>query len=60
MFGARLLWKKQSLLQQIKDVYLQVNTFGCSTAGEIYGTQVFNDSIVATARGSSTYDFIGG
>jgi hypothetical protein len=49
MFGARSLLKEQSLLQQIKDVYPQAHILGCSTAGEIYGAQVFDDSIVTTA-----------
>ena len=49
MFGARSLLKAQNLLQQIKDSYPQAHTFGCSTAGEICGAQVFDDSIVTTA-----------
>ncbi len=49
IFGARSLLKEQNLLQQIEDSYPQAHTFGCSTAGEIYGAQVFDDSIVTTA-----------
>jgi hypothetical protein len=49
VFGAGLLLKEKNLLQQIKDSYPQAHTFGCSTAGAIYGTQVLDDSIVITA-----------
>ena len=49
IFGARSLLKEQNLLQRIKNSYLQAHTFGYSTAGEIYGAQVLDDSIVTTA-----------
>lgn len=49
LFGAGLLLKEKSLLQDIKDSYPQAHTFGCSTSGEIYGTQVLDDSVVLTA-----------
>jgi hypothetical protein len=49
IFGARSLLREQNLLQQIKDLYPQAHTFGCSTAGEICGAQVFVDSVVTTA-----------
>jgi hypothetical protein len=49
IFGARSLLKEQNLLQRIKDSYPQAHSFGYSTAGEIYGGQVLDDSIVTTA-----------
>jgi hypothetical protein len=49
IFGATSLMKEHSLFQQIKDCYPQAHTFGCSTAGEIYGTRVFDDTIITTA-----------
>lgn len=49
IFGARPLLREQNLLKQIKDIFPQAHTLGCSTAGEICGAQVFDDSIVTTA-----------
>ena len=49
IFGAKSLLREQNIFQQIKDSYPQAHTFGCSTAGEILGAQVFDDSIVTTA-----------
>ncbi|MGD1046720.1 MAG: FIST N-terminal domain-containing protein [Bacteroidota bacterium] len=49
IFGATPLLRERTQLQQIKDTYLHAHTFGCSTAGEICGTQVTDDSIVVTA-----------
>lgn len=49
IFGARSLLKEQNLLQRIKDSYPQAHSFGYSTAGEIYGGHVLDDSIVTTA-----------
>jgi hypothetical protein len=49
IFGATPLLREQIQLQQIKDAYPHAHTFGCSTAGEICGTQVTDDSIVVTA-----------
>ncbi len=40
--------KKPELFEDIKKKFPKAHTFGCSTAGEIYGTRVLDDSIVAT------------
>jgi hypothetical protein len=49
IFGATELLREQIQLQQIKDTYPHALPFGCSTAGEICGTQVTDNSIVVTA-----------
>ena len=49
IFGAKSLLREQNLFQQIRELYPQAHTFGCSTAGEICGAQVFDESIVITA-----------
>jgi hypothetical protein len=49
IFGATSLLREQIQLQQIKETYPHAHAFGCSTAGEICGTQVTDDSIVVTA-----------
>jgi hypothetical protein len=49
IFGAKSLMQEHSLFQQIQDSYPQAHTFGCSTAGEICGTRVFDDTIITTA-----------
>ncbi len=48
IFGSPSLLKKNELLDHIKTVYPNACLWGCSTAGEIYGTQVLDDSLVAT------------
>jgi len=49
LFGSPSLLKQQSLLQELQQVYPSAHLFGCSTAGEISNTQVFDNSLVATA-----------
>jgi hypothetical protein len=49
IFGAPSLLKKHDLLEQIRETYPQAQILGCSTAGEIFGTGVSDDSIVSTA-----------
>ena len=49
LFGATAVLKNSQLVQEIRDAYPQANLLGCSTAGEIYGTQVIDDSLVITA-----------
>lgn len=49
VFGARSILKNRFLLKRLKDAYPSALLFGCSTAGEIAGCQVFDNSIVATA-----------
>lgn len=49
VFGATSILKESELLKQIKNLYPNAHTFGCSTAGEICGTEVTDDSLVVTA-----------
>lgn len=49
LFGATPVLKNQSQLQLLRQVYPQAHFLGCSTAGEIYGTQVSDGALVATA-----------
>jgi hypothetical protein len=49
LFGGTSTLKDQKRLDQIRKLYPQAHLFGCSTAGEICGTQVSDDSLVATA-----------
>ncbi|MBI3741741.1 MAG: FIST C-terminal domain-containing protein [Chloroflexi bacterium] len=49
LFGGTRLLKERVELAEIKRAYPQAHVMGCSTAGEIYGTQVTDDSLVATA-----------
>ncbi len=49
IFGSVQTLKKPRLFQEIKKTYPSSHTFGCSTAGEIYGTQVPDNSLVTTA-----------
>jgi hypothetical protein len=47
LFGAKAILKEQKLIEQIKNTYPGAHILGCSTAGEIAGTQVSDDSLVA-------------
>jgi hypothetical protein len=49
VFGANAALKKTGLIDEIKKMYPAARLLGCSTAGEICGTQVSDDSVVATA-----------
>lgn len=49
LFGATSVLKDQKVFQEIRDQYPSAHMLGCSTAGEIAGTQVFDDSLVSTA-----------
>ncbi len=49
LFGNTSVLKEQQLLDEIKHAYPNAHLFGCSTCGEIYETQVFDNSLVATA-----------
>lgn len=49
VFGARAILEKDGLIEQIKKSYPGAHVMGCSTAGEISGVQVSDDSCVATA-----------
>jgi len=49
VFGAPAVLRQPHLAATIRDNYPAAHIFGCSTAGEICGTQVFDDSLVVTA-----------
>lgn len=49
VFGDRYILREQSLVAQIKTAYPSAHILGCSTAGEICGTQVSDHSLVTTA-----------
>ena len=49
MFSSTKLMKEQKHLADIKKVYSKAHFMGFSTAGEIYGTQVTDESLVVTA-----------
>jgi hypothetical protein len=48
-FGAPAALRQPQLVAAIHDDYPAAHIFGCSTAGEISGTQVSDDSLVVTA-----------
>lgn len=48
-FGGRSVIKDQVLVDTVKQAYPHAHLMGCSTAGEISGTQVFDDSLIVTA-----------
>ena len=49
LFGATQLLKDLKYINDIKAAYPKAHLFGCSTAGEIYSTQVTDNSLVITA-----------
>jgi hypothetical protein len=49
LFGSTALLKEQHNLAEIKRAYPHAHLLGCSTSGEIYATQVFDDSLVVNA-----------
>ncbi|HEX6480881.1 MAG TPA: FIST N-terminal domain-containing protein [Ktedonobacteraceae bacterium] len=49
LFGSPSLLKRQDLLRGIQQAYPSGHIVGCSTAGEISGTQVLDESLVSTA-----------
>ncbi|HNS15241.1 MAG TPA: FIST N-terminal domain-containing protein [Syntrophorhabdaceae bacterium] len=50
-FGAASIFREQILLEEVKRFYPDACIFGCSTAGEIYGTHVLDGSLCITAIG---------
>jgi len=50
-FGATSIFREQILLEEVKRFYPNAYIFGCSTAGEIYGTHVLDGSLCITAIG---------
>jgi hypothetical protein len=49
VFGATAILRQPQLTGAIRNDYPAAHIFGCSTAGEICGTQVSDDSLVVTA-----------
>jgi hypothetical protein len=49
VFGGNSALAEPNVLGDIRDAYHSANVFGCSTAGEICGTRVFDNSLVVTA-----------
>ena len=49
IFGATSILRQQSLVEHVKTMYPQAHILGCSTAGEICGTQVSDNALVTTA-----------
>ena len=49
LFGSPSKLKDTKCLDEIKDAYPNAHLLGCSTAGEICGTQVTDESLVVTA-----------
>ncbi len=49
LFGGRDILKSGVHADLIRKAFPQAHLLGCSTAGEIYGTQVSDDSLVTTA-----------
>src|SRR2546428_6506800 len=49
VFGGTSLLKLKQPFDEIRRAYPRAHVFGCSTAGEICDTRVFDDSIVVTA-----------
>jgi hypothetical protein len=48
-FAATSILREGTLLEEVKERYQAAHIFGCSTAGEICGTDVSDDSLVTTA-----------
>jgi len=49
IFGSRSILRDASLLEIVKKAYPKAHYLGCSTSGEICGTQVSDESLVVTA-----------
>ena len=49
LFGERLLLKDTKFIRDIKEFYPRAHILGCSTAGEIQGTQVYDNALILTA-----------
>lgn len=49
MFAATSILKEKSFFENVRKMYPGAHLFGCSTAGEIYGTGVYDDTIATTA-----------
>jgi len=49
VFGARALLKDPVITEEIQEAFPFAKVVGCSTAGEIQGTQVFDDTVCVTS-----------
>src|SRR5687767_8104024 len=49
LFGSSRVLQQERELKNLSDAYPRAHMFGCSTAGEICGTEVSDDTLVATA-----------
>ncbi len=49
VFGATSLLRDHDHLTRLRNIYPGAHILGCSTAGEIYGTRVLDESLVVTA-----------
>jgi hypothetical protein len=49
VFGGTVVLQDPHVVEQVRKFYPAAHIFGCSTAGEICGTHVSDDSLVATA-----------
>lgn len=49
VFGSRKAFREREIFQKIKEYYPEADIIGCSTAGEISGTRVLDNSLVCTA-----------
>ena len=49
IFGGTKQVVEASWLEEVRTAYPKAHLFGCTTAGEIAGTRVYDDSLVATA-----------
>jgi hypothetical protein len=49
LFGSSRALQEPRIFDTVKQAYPHAHLIGCSTAGEIYGTQVSDDSLVITA-----------
>ena len=48
-FGGTSVLQRTELLDEVRGAYGQAHLLGCSTAGEIFGTRVSDDTLVVTA-----------
>lgn len=49
LFGSRAVLQAQEHIESLRRAYPRAILLGCSTAGEIYGTQVLDDTLAVTA-----------
>lgn len=54
IFGSPEKINRKGLIKELKTAYPNACIFGCSTAGEIVGTQVLDDSLTVTAASFSS------